>query len=129
MQWNAGGWFGGQIGATAWMFVAGVLTATKNLPAGMFVVLLFSISNIIGLILWYRRNLSCYKSTQLLLVISGICGLLTVYALEKANSWTQIQAGGSVSALSTYFIISSVVLGLMVMFHVRFGRYENKPKS
>ena len=39
-QWNAGGWFGGQIGGTAWMLVAGVL--------GLAILVCFLIPNVVG---------------------------------------------------------------------------------
>ena len=129
MQWNVGGWFGGQIGATVWILVAGVLTAIRDVPTGMVVVLLFAIPNVIGLMLWRRRRLSCYGSTQLLIASAGICSLLTVYILERANAWTRIQTGGSVSALSTYWIIAMVFAGLMIMFYLRFGRNGNGPET
>ena len=119
----------GSIGATLWMLVAGVLTVIRNIPTGMFVVLLFALPNVIGLLLWHSRRLSCYNSTQLLIAISAICGLLAVYALERANSWTQIQSGGSVSTLSIYWIIAMVFAGLMIMFYLRFGRNEKGLRS
>ena len=108
MNWNLGGWFGGQLGATVWILVAGILTAIRDLPTGVFVVLLFAIPNVVGVVLWLSRKLSCYASTQVLIGISGTCGLVTVYALENANAWEQIQTGGQVSAQSSYWIISLV---------------------
>lgn len=81
MRWNAGGWFGGQIGATVWMLVAAVLTAIRDLSTGVVVLLLFVVPNIIGLMLWLSRKFSCYASTQILIGISGVCGLATVYML------------------------------------------------
>lgn len=122
MNWNAGGWFGSQIGATVWILVAGILTAIRDLPSGLIVMLLFAVPNITGLMLWRSRRLSCYASTQLLIDASGICGLLTVYVLDAANVWREIQTGAEVSASSTYWIIGLVFGGLMLIFHLRFGR-------
>jgi len=129
MNWNVGGWFGGQLGATVWMLVAGILTAIRDFPIGIFVVLLFAIPNVIGIVLWLSRKLSCYASTQLLIGVSGVCGLVTVYALENANVWIQIQTGGQVSAQSSYWIIGLVYGGLILMFYVRYGRVRNGPKA
>lgn len=129
MNWNVGGWFGGQLGATVWILVAGILTAIRDFPTGVFVVLLFAIPNVVGVVLWLSRKLSCYASTQILIGISGICGLVTVYALEKANAWEQMQTGGQVSAQSSYWIIGLVYAGLMVMFYVRFGRLGNRTQA
>lgn len=129
MNWNVGGWFGGQLGATVWILVAGILTAIRDLPTGVFVVLLFAIPNVVGVVLWLSRKLSCYASTQVLIGISGTCGLVTVYALENANAWEQIQTGGQVSAQSSYWIIGLVYSGLMLMFYVGFGRPGNRPEA
>ncbi len=129
MNWNVGGWFGGQLGATVWMLIAGILTAIRDLPTGIFVVLLFFIPNVVGVVLWLSRKLSCYASTQLLIGVSGICGLVTVYVLENANAWMQMQTGAQVSAQSSYWIIGLVYGGLILMFYVRFGRVGNGPKT
>ena len=129
MNWNVGGWFGGQLGATVWILVAGILTAIRDLPTGVFVVLLFVIPNVVGVVLWLSRKLSCYATTQILIGITGIFGLVTVYVLENANAWEQMQTGGQVSAQSSYWIIGLVYAGLMLMFYVRFGRLENRPEA
>ncbi|MDH3635246.1 MAG: hypothetical protein OES20_11115 [Gammaproteobacteria bacterium] len=129
MNWNIGGWFGGQLGGTVWIIVAGLLTAVRDFPTGMFVVLLFAIPNAVGTVLWLSRKLSCYASTQLLIGVSGICGLVTVYILENANAWMQMQTGGQVSAQSSYWIIGLVYGGLMLMLHLRFGRSGNKSEA
>lgn len=129
MNWNIGGWFGGQLGATVWILVAGILSAIRDFPIGMFVVLLFAIPNVIGIVLWQSRVFSCYVSTQVLIGVSGICGLFTVIAAENANTWTQIQAGGQISAQSSYWIISLVYGGLMLMFYVSYGRGKKEPKA
>jgi hypothetical protein len=83
MERNAGGWFGGQIGATVWMFVAGALTAFRDVPTGMVVVLLFAIPNGIDFVLWQNRKLSCYASAQLLIGISGVCGFPTRHSRNQ----------------------------------------------
>lgn len=129
MHWNAGGWFGGQIGATAWMLIAGILTAVRDLPTGVMVIALFAAANIVGVVLWVSRRRSCYASTQILIGISGACGLATVYLLEQANAWTRIQTGTQISALSSYWLIGLVFGGLMLIFHLRFGRSDKGPDT
>lgn len=49
MHWNAGGWFGGQLGATIWVLIAGILTVIRDLTTGLLVLGLFLIPNVIGL--------------------------------------------------------------------------------
>ena len=97
-----------------------------DFPIGMFVILLFAIPNVAGIVLWRRRAFSCYLSTQLLIGVSGLCGLITVFVLENANTWTQIQTGSQVSAQSSYRFICLVYGGILLMFYIRFGRDNNK---
>ena len=126
MHWNAGGWFGGQIGATMWILIAGILTLVRDLTTGLIVVCLFASANVVGLFLWVSRQLSCYASTQILIGFSGVCGLATVCVLDRANGWEPIQTGGQISAYASYYLIGMVFGGLMLMFYLRFGRGRDK---
>lgn len=127
MAWNAGGWFGAQVGATTWMLIAGTLATELDPAAGTTVIMLFVVPNVLGWILWQTRRFSCYASTQTLVAAAGVCSLIAVHVLEDAEVWAQIQSGGQVSAYSTYWIIGLVCGGLMLMFHLRFGGRESGP--
>ena len=129
MNWNAAGWFGGQVGATLWMLIAGTLAAARDLPMGMAVLLLFAVPNVVGAALWLSRRLSCYASMQILIAITGACSLAAVHVLERANAWLQIQTGGQVSGQSSYLLIGLVFGGLMLMFYLRFGRGGQGPQA
>ena len=48
MNWNIGGWFGGQPGAKLWMLAAGMANAVRDFIVGKFVVLPFAIANVVG---------------------------------------------------------------------------------
>ena len=123
MSWNLGGWLGGQLGGSAWILVAGLLTIPKDAIAAVLVLGLFAITNIAGFLLWSRRDsLSAYAATQILLPILGAAGLLAVYALDRAGVYEAIQSGSRVSATATYGILVLVVAALMLMFRLRFGR-------
>lgn len=130
MNWNVGGWFGGQIGSTAWILVAAILSLFRDAGSGLVLLAVFAVPNIVGLALWrHRHKLSCYAATQLFLAAAGVCGLLTIYVLERQSLWKSIQIGSSVSALSAYVMIVLVFVFLMVMFYVRFGRDTNGPAA
>ncbi len=130
LEWNLGGWFGGQLGGTLWILVAAVLSAVRDLETGALVLVTFLIPNIIGTILWRRRDrLSCYIAIQMLLPLVGVFSLLAVYILDSSNQWLAIQSGGSVSAMSTYGLIILVVALLMLVFYFRFGRNWNKTSA
>ncbi len=130
LEWNLGGWFGGQLGGTLWILIAAVLSATRDLETGALVFLTFLIPNIFGTILWHRRDrLSCYVAIQMLLPLIGICSFLAVYILDRSNQWLAIQSGGQVSATFTYGLILLVIPLLFLIFYFRFGRHSNEPSA
>ena len=123
MRWNIGGWLGAQVGGTAWILVAGILSLWIDVNTAMIVIGLFVIANVVGMLIWRRRDkMSAYAGIQILLPIVGAAGLATVYMLERSNIYAAIQVGGTVSARSTYGIIILVVAALMLMFYFQFGR-------
>ncbi len=70
MQWNLGGWLGGQLGGSVWMLVAGLLTFARDPIAAATVILLFALANLIGIMLWRRKErLSAYAAIQMLLPV------------------------------------------------------------
>ena len=122
MQWTPGGWFGGQLGATAWIGLAALLSAARDPATGLILLVLFAAPNALGLWLWRTRRLSCYASTQVLIASVGVFGVLAVLVLESGGSWEQIQSGGAVSAMSACAVVAAAAAALMVMFYLRFGR-------
>lgn len=125
MQWNLGGWLGGQLGGTAWILVAAILSFRVDVTTAVLVIALFLIANIIGIAIWRRRDrLSAYAGIQIFLPILGAVGLAAVYVLQSARIFEAIQVGATVSARSTYFIIILVIAALMLMFYFQFGRRQ-----
>lgn len=123
MRWNIGGWLGAQVGGTAWILVAGILSLWIDVNTAMIVIGLFVIANVVGMLIWRRRDkMSAYAGIQTLIPIVGAAGLVTVYMLERSNIYEAIQVGGTVSARSTYGLIVLVVAVLMLMFYFQFGR-------
>ena len=123
MQWNIGGWLGAQLGGTAWILVAGILSLWVDVNTAMVVIGLFVLANVAAMLIWNRRDkMSAYKGIQILLPIVGAASLATVYMLERSNIYESIQIGGTVSARSTYGIIVLVVAALMLMFYFQHGR-------
>lgn len=123
MQWNLGGWLGAQLGSTVWILVAGILSLWADITTAVVVIGLFIFANVIGMLIWRRRDrLSAYAGIQILLPMVGTVGLAATYVLERSNIYESIQVGGTVSARSTYGIIILVVAALMLMFYFQFGR-------
>ena len=122
LEWNAGGWFGGQLGGTAWILVAAALTTARDSSTGFILLVIFLVPNIIGYLLWRMRKISCYASLQILFTLIGVFGLLAIYVLERRHLWIEIQMGSPVSAAYTYYMIIFITAILMVVFYFRFGR-------
>jgi len=55
-RWNAGGWFGGQLGGTVWLLLLGILLLGIDVIAALGVLLCFAGANAIGTWLWSRRR-------------------------------------------------------------------------
>ena len=123
MQWNIYGWLGGQLGGSVWMLVAGLLAYSSDPMAAATVFVFFAVANLVGVILWRRKDsLSPYAGIQILVPVLGALGLAAVYVLDRAGIYEAIQIGGAVSARGTYIIIALVVAALMLMFYFQFGR-------
>ena len=122
LSWNAGGWFGSQVGGTVWILVAAGLSAVEDVSIGLVLLGIFTVPNVVGYLLWRRKPLSCYAAIQALIGLAGVCSVFAIYVLDRAQLWGEIQSGGSVSAQSGYFIVGIVCMVLMLMFYVRFGR-------
>ena len=123
MRWHIGGWLGAQAGGTVWILVAGILSLWIDVNTAMIVIGLFVIANVVGMLIWRRRDkMSAYAGIQTLIPIVGAAGLATVYMLERSNIYEAIQVGGTVSARSTYGIIILVVAVLTLTFYFQFGR-------
>ncbi len=117
MRWNFGGWLGSQLGGSCWMVVAGLLAIPADPAAAMAVLGLFALANLLGWLIWQRRDsLSPHKGLQILMPVLGGTGIAAVYVLDRAGIFEAIQVGARVSAGETYAILVIVVAALMTMF-------------
>lgn len=125
--WNGkhGGWVGSQLGATAWLFLAGMLATNEgSMSSGLTVCGLFLIVNGIGLVFWAcRRRLRYSTALTLLLLVSGTASTVAIYVLNAAGAWEAIQMEPWVfSAGTSYLFVVAVHLVAAVVFHRVFRR-------
>ncbi|MFO0810484.1 MAG: hypothetical protein U0746_17805 [Gemmataceae bacterium] len=86
-RWNAGGWFGGQLGGTAWLFVGAVVLVPSAIGVAVVWLACFTVANVVGAWLWFRRDrIRAYPAIQLLLVTCGVSGLVAWLALDALGS-------------------------------------------
>jgi len=81
-QWNQGGWFGGQIGCTAWLLPTGLILLFQKPFIGIIWLTLFAAINGFGCWMWsWRDRLLPFPAIQMLLTACGVGGLIALGAL------------------------------------------------
>ena len=129
LEWNTGGWFGSQLGGTVWILIAAAISLGYDLLTSTILLFLFLVPNIVGLILWHHRKLTCYQSLQIVFALSGFFGLLAIFVLDRNSLWLEIQKGGAISKEAGYLLLTVTVLVVMAWFHLRFGRKPDEPST
>lgn len=129
LEWNMGGWFGSQLGGTAWILVAAAISLGKDLSTGLALLLIFAVSNIAASALWFKKPFTCYLSMQIMLAAVGLCGLLAIYVLDRNDLWLAIQKGGAISAEMGYTLLTVTVLIVMALSHIKFGRHSSGTRT
>ena len=118
LVWNAGGWFGAQLGGSCWIAICAGLLGGRDAAVAMAVLAIFGIANGGGAALWLaRRRLSAYRAMQALMGLLGAAGVSAVLVIERSGLWGVVQdQGGTVSAGQMYLLIPAVTLALMALF-------------
>ena len=118
LVWNAGGWFGAQLGGSCWIAICAGLLGGQDAAVAMAVLAIFGIANGGGAALWLaRRRLSAYRAMQALMGLLGAAGVSAVLVIERSGLWGVVQdQGGTVSAGQMYLLIPAVTLALMALF-------------
>lgn len=112
-QWNRGGWFGSQIGATLWLVLLGGVLLVQSRPVGGFLVVCGVMPNLIGLALWRRRqSISPYPAIQILVAVCGFGALAAMLGLRVVGL-----AQPSSEMPSLWFLL--MYPGLMLGFHLQ----------
>jgi hypothetical protein len=113
-QWNRGGCFGSQVGASLWLVLLGCLIMAQGRMVGAAVLLFGLVPNLVGVALWRNRHrLSPYPALQLLVATAGISALVSLLILWGSD--------GPVHSLklpsSLWFLL--VYPGVMLAFHLQ----------
>lgn len=112
-QWDRGGWFGGQVGATLWLVLLGALLFAQGRAVGAEVLVLGLLPNVLGIALWRRRaEWAPYPAIQALVITSGVCALLAFVRIHAAGGLSSERGLGDGGFLLVY-------PALAIAFHLR----------
>jgi hypothetical protein len=123
-QWNRGGWFGSQLGGTAWMIVGAVMFARRAPWIAAVWLVCFVLANAIGTGLWRRRGcLRPYPAIQLLLLVGGVIGLLALasFGVLRPAGVRLEDAGWNGDVRKSCFCLVTAVSALMAWFALMEG--------
>ena len=118
-QWSTGGWFGAQIGATAYLVVLGILLVFQAPRAGSLLLVCGLLPNLIGTGIWMRRcRLAPYPALQLLVATVFVFTALALGGLILCGQPLGLQPQYSVETRQVVWILL-IYPGLMLMFHLQ----------
>jgi hypothetical protein len=121
-QWNRGGWFGSQLGASLWLVLLGVALLSRGRAVGGVVIGLGLAPNLLGVALWRRReSLAPYPAIQGLVAACGLSALLAMLCIAAAGLTPP-----SVGLPSLWFLL--MYPGLMLAFHLQ-ERSARRPSA
>jgi hypothetical protein len=114
-QWNRGGWFGAQIGSSAYLIILGLALVTVDLTLGIIIALCGVIPNIMGLMMWKRREIiSPYSAFQYLLLTIFV---FTTVALCASVFGEQVKNIEQLNGSTKMMWLPLMFLALMFIFH------------
>ena len=114
--WNAGGWFGSQIGGTLWMLILGLVLLGKDLVSAASALAAFGLLNAYGWQLWCRRTeLRAYVALQRFLITASVAIAAVVVLLNVRGVAEPPPPGALVSTHLPYWVVA-VAPGLALMF-------------
>jgi hypothetical protein len=119
-SWNAGGWFGGQAGSTAWLLMGAVAIAPQAPGVAAVWLGCFAAANVAGFALWRRRDrIRPFPGIMAGLLAYGSAGLVALLVLGAASPKFRSTDVGGVRWWEPSMSISTLVLldlGLAAFF-------------
>ena len=121
-RWNKGGWFGSQLGGTAWMFVGAVVLVPHAPEVAIIWLTCFAVANAIGSWMWrHRDRLRPYPVLQALLLVCGVNSLMALVALHVLRPGLRITRPPGIYLADeprSVLWLLVLVVSLITWFHV-----------
>ena len=116
-QWNPGGWFGAQIGATVWLVGAALVLAPQQIEAAGIALLCFLLANALGLVLYRMRNrIAPYSAIQCLILLVAVTSTIFVVYLNRSGLVQEVDPRLGYGQWG-FYLLPVLFGGLMVTFH------------
>jgi hypothetical protein len=114
-HWRAGGWFGSQLGGTAWLFISALVLGSASTESAAVLIGCGLASNLVGCVLWSQRaRLDPYRALQALVVVIVLSGVAATRWLEVRGEFHLLDP--RVSPHTMYLLLSVLLLGLLAVF-------------
>jgi O-antigen/teichoic acid export membrane protein len=114
-HWHAGGWFGSQLGGTAWLFVAALVVASESPQSAVVLLGCGAASNLVGCLLWAQRaRLDPYRALQILVVVIVLAGAFATRWLELRGEFDLLDP--RVRPRIMYLLLFVLLLVLLAVF-------------
>lgn len=115
MKWDAGAWFGSQLGGSCWMAVGASVLLARDAGRAAVVLALFVAANAVGLGLWRARaKVRALVGYQVLILTLGLASLLATMTIHFAGLWDAVQVGGRVPPVAMYCLLGALIPGLLI---------------
>lgn len=125
-QWNRGGWFGSQVGCTAWMLVGSVVLMGKAPEVAAIWLGAFALVNALGCWLWWRRDrLRPYPAILGFLLAAGLAGASALGALHLLRPGLRVAYPGGAELYDEPRLIA----GLVVLVAALMGLFVLQERS
>src|SRR5262245_14949471 len=129
MQWNDGGWFGGQFGSTPWLLLGGLIFVAAEPWLTLVWLGCFAAVNAVGCLLWVRRDrITPLAAYQILLTCVGVAGLVALAAADAAGRLPHLTFAAPGSDPRLAYLALLVVPALMALMFLldRSGRGDTR---
>lgn len=116
-QWNAGGWFGAQVGGSLWMLLLGFTLLGRQPGLGALCLGLALLVNATGYALWhFRDRLPPYPSIQILLLLVGLATLVLLVTFDTMAQLALLDPRFRDNPRGLYLLLL-MFPGLMALFY------------
>jgi hypothetical protein len=118
-QWNAGAWFGSQVGSTVWMLGVALVLLPDHVGPGVAALLALQAANSFGCVLcWMKNRILPYPALQWLIGFIGAASLALVVYLNHSGVVDMVDPRLGYGQWG-FYLVPVLCIGLMALFHWR----------